>query len=167
MRSISALSILLITVALLVGASAAGVIPNLNSPRVYIYTAGQPDEEGFQQLSNMGIKTIINVLPERNCLPDEPGMVAANHMVYRSVPFNLNKFRKETIEQFAEILEDSEKPVLIHCSTGNHAGAMWFAYRVLQEEAPLQQALLEARAIGMKPQVEEPLVDWVMSERLK
>lgn len=167
MRSISVLSVLLLTVAFFFGAGAAGLVPNLNSPRASIYTAGQPDEEGFQQLSKMGIKTVINVLPERNCLPDEANLVSANDMVYRSVPFHLNRFRKETIEQFAEMLEDSEKPVLIHCSTGNHAGAIWFAYRMLHEDAPLQVALLEARAIGMKPQVEEPLVDWVMSERLK
>ena len=40
-------------------------LPNLQTPRIDIYTAGQPTEEGFQKLASMGVKSVINVLPER------------------------------------------------------------------------------------------------------
>ena len=35
------------------------------TPRIDIYTAGQPTEEGFQKLASMGVKSVINVLPEK------------------------------------------------------------------------------------------------------
>jgi uncharacterized protein (TIGR01244 family) len=139
-------------------------IPNLQHPQYQIYTAGQPTDEGFRQLATMGIKTVINVLPEKECIPGETQIVTANGMKYITVPFNLNGFNKETILRFAQILDQVEKPVLIHCSTGNHVGGMWFAYRVIAEKAPLWLALKEARQIGMKPQLEDSLFDWVVKQ---
>src|SRR5687767_12250173 len=95
----------------------AGEVPNLNNPQVDVFTSGQPDEVGFEHLAAAGIKTVINVLPERNCVPGETKVVTSNGMAYRTVPFQLSQFRRETIEQFAEVLKNAEKPVLIHCGT--------------------------------------------------
>ena len=81
----------------------------------------------------MGIKTVINVLPERQCVRNEREVVMANNMVYRSIPFELSGFRRQTIDHFSKILEKAEKPVLIHCATGNHVGGLWFAYRILNK----------------------------------
>ena len=137
-------------------------VPNLRSPQKEVFTSGQPNEQGFEELSRLGIKTVINVLPERNCEPGEAGIVTSNHMVYKTVPFHLSKFRKETIEQFAEVLKHAQKPVLIHCGTGNHAGGLWFAYRVLIRNVPLEVALGEGRMIGMRKELENILVPWVV-----
>ena len=142
-----------------------GEIPNLRNPQEQIYTSGQPDEQGFEHVAAAGIKTVINVLPERNCVPNEAEIVIANQMTYRTVPFHLSNFQKKTIEQFAEVLEKAQKPVLIHCGTGNHAGGLWFAYRVLIQKAPLEEALMEARIIGMRKELEEPLYEWVLQNR--
>jgi uncharacterized protein (TIGR01244 family) len=136
-------------------------IPNLQQPKVFVYTSGQPSEEGFRKLSEMGIKTVINVLPENQCVPNEFEIVTANNMVYRSVPFHLSGFKKETIEHFAQILKKAEKPVLIHCATGNHVGGLWFAYRLLEQDIPLEQAVSEGRKIGMRPELENDLFLWV------
>ncbi|HEY7162077.1 MAG TPA: sulfur transferase domain-containing protein [Acidobacteriota bacterium] len=139
-------------------------IPNLQQPQVFVYTSGQPSAEGFQKLSEMGIKTVINVLPENQCVPNEFEMVTANHMTYRSVPFHLSGFKKQTIEHFAEVLKKAEKPVLIHCATGNHVGGLWFAYRLLEQNIPLEQALSEARKIGMRPELENDLYLWIADQ---
>jgi uncharacterized protein (TIGR01244 family) len=137
-------------------------VPNLQRAGFYIYTSGQPTEEGFIQLAAMGIKTVINVLPERQCVRNEQEIVVASGMVYRSIPFELKGFRKETIKHFAEILKKAEKPVLIHCSTGNHVGGLWFAYRILIDKYPFDQALKEGRKIGMKPDLENELFFWLV-----
>lgn len=139
-------------------------IPNLQQPRVFMYTSGQPSEEGFRKLSAMGIKTVINVLPEKQCVPNEQEMVTANSMVYRSVPFHLSGFKKQTIDHFAAVLKKAEKPVLIHCATGNHVGGLWFAYRLLEEDIPVEQALSEARKIGMRPELENNLYLWIADQ---
>ncbi len=143
----------------------AGEIPNLQQPQDKIFTSGKPDQGGFDHIAASGIKTVINVLPERNCVPGEAEIVMSNNMDYRTVPFHLFEFRKETIEQFADVLKNAQKPVLIHCGTGNHAGGIWFAYRVLVEKAPLDEALKEGRMIGMRKELEERLFDWVLENR--
>jgi uncharacterized protein (TIGR01244 family) len=139
-------------------------IRNLQQIQVFVYTSGQPSEEGFRKLSQMGLKTVINVLPEKQCDPNEFKIVSANNMVYRSIPFHLSGFRRETIEQFAEILKKAEKPVLIHCGTGNHVGGLWFAYRLLEEDIPLTQAFIEGRKIGMTPELENDLFLWIADQ---
>jgi uncharacterized protein (TIGR01244 family) len=139
-------------------------IPNLQQPKVFVYTSGQPSEEGFRKLSAMGIKTVINVLPEKQCVPNEFEIVTANNMVYRSVPFHLSGFKRETIEHFAQVLNKAEKPVLIHCATGNHVGGLWFAYRLLEQDIPLEQATSEGRKIGMRPELENNLFLWIADQ---
>jgi uncharacterized protein (TIGR01244 family) len=159
--------IIILNILTILSAKPVNQVPNLQNPQYDIYTAGQPTEEGFQQVAAMGIKTVINVLPERYCLPGEAEMVVANNMTYRTQPFQTSEFRKETILQFADLLKNSKKPVLIHCSTGNHVGGLWFAYRVLKQRIPLSQALEEGRKIGMRPVLEGALLDWIVSQDLQ
>ena len=161
----NALVIAFIFVASLLLAIPANQVPNLQSPRQQIYTAGQPTDDGFELLATMGLQTVINVLPEKYCEPAEPATVTRNGMTYRSVPFRTTSFSKQTVEHFAHVLETAKKPVLIHCSTGNHAAGMWFAYRILIEDASLDEALMEARMIGLRPELEEMLVGPVLQAR--
>ena len=137
-------------------------VPNLQHPQYQIYTAGQPTPQGIEEIAAMGIKTVINVLPDNERIPQEAQVVTANNMGYAALPFQTHAFKMETIEQFADLLLTSEKPVLIHCSTGNHVGGLWFAYRVLAQKTPLWLALKEGREIGMKSDLEERLFDWVV-----
>ena len=139
-------------------------LPNLQQPKYRIYTAGQPTEQGFKELAAMGVKTVINVLPESECLATEEAMVTANHMAYHKVPFHTSGFKMATIHDFAALIKSVELPVLVHCSTGNHAGGLWFAYRVLIDKAPLPIALKEGRQVGMKPELEDPLFAWVVQQ---
>lgn len=140
-------------------------IPNLQKPKYQVYTAGQPTPEGFHQASAMGVKTIINVLPEKECMKGENQVVIEEGMNYTVLPFETTNFKMETVRQFSDILNRAEQPVLIHCSTGNHVGGLWFAYRVLIEKAPLGVALKEARKIGLKQELEDSLFNWVVNEK--
>lgn len=139
-------------------------IPNLTQPRVDVFTAGQPTETGFQELAGMGIKTVINVLPEAQCLRGEENMVRTNHMVYKSFPFETAKLTRDAIDEFGYMMMTVEQPVLIHCSTGNHVGGLWLAYRVVIDHAPVSLALQEARRIGIKPSMEQSVLRWLGEE---
>ena len=147
---------------------AAGIdepIPNLQQPKYMIFTAGQPTAVGFDQIAAMGVKTVINVLPEKECLEGEDIVVTSNGMEYQQLPFDPAGLSMEKLGKFAELLSRAEKPVLIHCSTGNHVGGLWFAYRVLLNNASLPQALKEARRIGMKPAMEDVVFQWITEQR--
>ena len=139
-------------------------IPNLYQPRYQVLTAGQPTLFGIKELSQMGVKTVINVLPERECIPGEDETVYAHQMEYHSLPFDPSGLNAETISQFAELLKNVDKPVLIHCSTGNHVGGLWFAYRVLVEKASLVQGMKEGRKIGMKPAMEDAVFEFIRNQ---
>lgn len=140
-------------------------LPNLQQPSYKIYTAGQPTETGFQQAADMGVKTVINVLPEKDCIANEEQTVTSKKMTYHALPFSTTDFKMSTVRDFAVLIKSVEKPVLVHCSTGNHVGGLWFAYRVLMEKAPLPIALIEGRQIGMKPELEDALFAWVITQQ--
>jgi protein tyrosine phosphatase (PTP) superfamily phosphohydrolase (DUF442 family) len=136
-------------------------LPNLHQVRNQIFTSGQPTSVGYKQLRSMGIETVVNVLPEQECDPAEPAMVQTNNMIYFNHPFDPENLQGETVYEFAKILKYVEKPVLIHCSTGNHVGGLWVAYKVLIEKTAISDAVIEARWIGMQPEMEEKVLRWL------
>ena len=144
-------------------ASSTDPLPNLQQPRYNLFTSGQPTPEGFRIIAQTGVMTVVNVLPTRECLVNEEGMVRANKMIYHHFPFETTGFKRETFEQFAQTLTKAKKPILIHCLTGNHVGGLWFGYRVLIDKASLAVALKEARMIGMKPELEDAMFNWLAS----
>ncbi len=148
-------------------ATSTDQIPNLQQPRYSVFTSGQPTPAGFRLIADTGVKTVINVLPERECQQNEESMVIANKMHYWHFPFETSGFTKETFKQFGWLVTSVEKPALVHCSTGNHVGGLWFGYRVLIDKAPLPVALQEARLIGIKPALENAMIDWLVKERLQ
>lgn len=139
----------------------ASDLPNLYEPRYLVLTSGQPTNLGYQLLEQMGVQTVINVLPERECDPGERSMVIANNMVYFSHPFDPINLNRDTVIEFGKMIKNVDKPVLVHCSTGNHVGGLWFAFRVLIEKAPVGVAISEGRRIGMKPEMENTVLQWL------
>ncbi len=164
MRNIFVTAIIFISSIFLFGAGDDS-IPNLYQPRYLVFTAGQPTLFGMRELSEMGVKTVVNVLPEKECIPGEAAMVNANQMEYYALPFDPSGLNVRTIYEFADLLSVVDKPILIHCSTGNHVGGLWFAYRVLVEEASLAQGLREGRKIGMKPAMEDAVFEFIITAR--
>ena len=140
-------------------------VPNLHQPRYMVFTSGQPSAFGWREVAELGVKTVINVLPERECIPGEASLVDANQMEYIALPFDPEKLTTATIVEFSNLLNGAERPLLIHCSTGNHVGGLWFAYRMLVENASLMEALREGRTIGMKPAMEHTVLEWIRDQR--
>jgi protein tyrosine phosphatase (PTP) superfamily phosphohydrolase (DUF442 family) len=136
-------------------------LPNLYQPRYLILTSGQPTNIGYRLLQQMGVETVINVLPEPECDPGERSEVISNNMFYFSHPFDPTNINRETVLQFGKLIKNVDKPVLVHCSTGNHVGGIWFAFRVLVEKAPVGSAIAEGRRIGMKPEMENAVLQWL------
>ncbi len=160
MKNIFATGIVFLCSIVFVGAGNDS-IPNLYQPRYLVFTAGQPTLFGMREVSEMGVKSVLNVLPEQECIAGEDAIVQANGMEYYRVPFDPSGIALQTIYEFAELLNTMEKPILIHCSTGNHVGGLWFAYRVLVEKASLAQAMKEGRKIGMKPAMEDAVFEFI------
>ncbi|MCI0618346.1 hypothetical protein L0244_35665, partial [bacterium] len=95
-----ALAILTFSAIALLATAMDDSLPNLLNPRIDIYTAGQPTEEGFQKLAAMGVKSVINVLPEKECMSGEANIVQNNKMEYHSFPFDPATIKLETVQKF-------------------------------------------------------------------
>lgn len=49
-----------------------------------------------------------------------------------------------------ELLSKAERPLMMHCSSGNRVGAIWLAWRMLDGKQTWDQAYAEAVQVGMK-----------------
>ena len=92
-------------------------LPNLYQPSESIYSGGQPDGEvGFQQLAELGIKTIISVDGAR---PDV-GMAQQYGLTYVHLPHGYDGIDPEHAIKLAKAVQSSDGPVYIHCHHGKH-----------------------------------------------
>lgn len=117
-----------------------------------IYLAGQPKEADFEAIKNDGIKTVINLRkPDEMTDFDEKKVVEDLGMTYVSFPWNgPEELTDEVFDKSRNLLKDAEKPVLLHCASSNRVGAVWLPYRVLDDGLTLEEALEEAKEVGLK-----------------
>ena len=92
-------------------------LPNLYQPCESIYSGGQPDGEvGFQQLAELGIKTIISVDGAR------PNVSLAQQygLTYVHLPHGYDGIDPEHAIKLTKAVQSSDGPVYIHCHHGKH-----------------------------------------------
>lgn len=128
-----------------------------------IFFASQPDASGFEAAKRGGIKTVINLRHADEIELDEAEVVGSLGLTYLHLPWNgPEELTDEVFDRTREMLESAEKPVLLHCASANRVGAVWLPYRVLDGGWDVEDALEEARAIGLKtPEYEEKALDYI------
>jgi uncharacterized protein (TIGR01244 family) len=138
---------------LLVGPALAETptIPNFHQVNEHLYRGGQPAPEHWQALAKMGVKTVIDLRREdEHSTAEEAKAVAAAGMTYVNVP--MKGVVAPTDKQIADILSllDSKDPVFIHCKRGaDRTGTVIACYRIAHDRWQRQQALKEAKSLGM------------------
>ncbi|MFT5316718.1 MAG: hypothetical protein ACI9UK_002564 [Candidatus Krumholzibacteriia bacterium] len=117
-----------------------------------VWFGGQPSESDFGLIKDAGIKTVINLRHDaENEGMDEAAVVAAAEMGYAHIPFsNPGQLTDEVFDAVRHELKTAPRPLLIHCASANRVGATWLSYRVLDEGVPYDDALLEAKEIGLR-----------------
>jgi uncharacterized protein (TIGR01244 family) len=117
-----------------------------------LYLAGQPQVEDLQVAKEQGIKTVLNLRKKEELTWDEEAAVKKLGLNYINLPIGgPADLKDEVFEQARKILGDKERqPVLLHCASANRVGAIWLAHRVLDDKVPYDQALEEARKVGLK-----------------
>ncbi len=136
-----------------------------------VFLASQPAEEDFRHAKEAGIKTIVNLRKagelkefDQDALMAELGF-EYHHHGYRA-PDELTDELFDTVRGYLN--DQSKIPMLIHCSSGNRVGALWAAHRVLDHKIDLEDAVKEAKTIGMKlPGYETRLREYVAAKQAK
>jgi uncharacterized protein (TIGR01244 family) len=131
-------------------------IKNYNRATSQIATSGVIGENGAETLAEKGFKTIIDLRTQREGANDEKLAVETAAMRYINIPVTGEGINEKQLATFTEAIENTEMPTLVHCASGNRAGAMWAAYRISKGVSP-EIALEEGRAAGMQLELEQKI----------
>jgi len=117
-----------------------------------IYVGGQPGKEDFAELKKLGIKAILNFRKADEISFDERAVVEGQGIAYVHLPFQkAEELSDALLDKAREVLRNPKhRPILVHCGSANRAAAVWLAYRVLDDKISWDQALQEARSMGLR-----------------
>lgn len=121
-----------------------------------IATSGALSQDSIQELSKHSFQTVIDLRNESEDTSIEKKAVKAAQMTYINIPVTNEGINESQLAAFKRALEQATPPILIHCATGNRAGAMWTVYRLSEGISP-DIAFKEGRTAGMNAGMEEKI----------
>src|SRR5262249_41242355 len=127
-------------------------LPNFHQVNERLFRGGQPKQGGLKKLSELGIKTIINLRGESEGTNEQEVEAKKLGMHYFNVPMsNLGRPTDEQVSRALAIIDDPENgPVFVHCRRGaDRTGAIIAAYRIKHDGWTADQAMEEANRYGM------------------
>lgn len=115
-----------------------------------VLAGGQPTPEELATLAEAGYRTVLNMrLPEEDGNTD-PAYVEELGMAYVDVPIEgAAGLSEERALQFAEALAGVERPVVVHCGSGNRVGALFALKAYYVDGKTADEALQIGRDAGM------------------
>lgn len=141
-------------------------------PNVHVFgdiaTAGQPAADDFGPIVAAGYRSVLNLRHAEELQGlDEAGLATSLGLEYVSVPWNgLEQLTDDVFDRCRAVLETAERPLFVHCGSANRVGAVWIPWRVLDEGASFEEALAEAKTIGLRtPGYEERAREYIESRR--
>ena len=138
-------------------------LPSRKDPLEGITTAAQPSAEQLAAAAQSGFKVVIDLrgVSEDRGMADEKATVETLGMSYIALPVEgAGGVTYANATALDKLLTGAEGPVLIHCASGNRAGAL-LALRNKLDGADNETALALGIASGLtslKPTVEQKLV---------
>jgi protein tyrosine phosphatase (PTP) superfamily phosphohydrolase (DUF442 family) len=105
-----------------------------------VYRSEQPNREGFVEIRDHGIKSVLNL---RGHHSDEDA-AAGLGLVLINVPMSAGGFTEADIVAALKAIESAPKPVVLHCQHGSdRAGVVSAMYRIVFQGWSKEDALAE------------------------
>ncbi|WP_411844918.1 tyrosine-protein phosphatase [Roseibacillus persicicus] len=124
--------------------SLAGV-PNLHQVSSELYRSAQPTAEGMAALEEKGVRTVINL----RAFSDDEEEVSGTTLKTERIPILTWSPDGEDDDRFLHLLENSPKPILVHCKHGSdRTGAMCAIYRIEKQGWSSSEAIAEMTSGG-------------------
>jgi len=116
-----------------------------------LYRGAQPDAPALKSLSQLGVKTIIDLRMANDVWRAEPTQAQANGILYTNIPFRgLGRPTDEQISQVLALIETLPGPVFIHCEHGcDRTGTVIACYRIRHDRWSNDTAFKEAARYGL------------------
>jgi uncharacterized protein (TIGR01244 family) len=122
-----------------------------------LFIAGQPTEQGLDDLAAAGVTTVVNLRTEfemndRSMVGfDESAYVADLGLRYVHIPSGGpdTPYAAQMVDRFAEAMEEAEGRVLLHCTVAWRASHLYTAYLYRYRGLTLNEAIRHGRAINL------------------
>ena len=139
------------------------LLPNARTPIEGVVSGGQPSYGQLQQAKGKGYKTVINMRTagEPTDFGDERKAVEDLGMAYIHIPVAGGAgVTVENAKALADALATAEKPLLLHCGSGNRIGALLAMKAFHIDGKSAEEAMqigLNGGLTGLAPLVKEKL----------
>jgi len=133
-----------------------------------VLLASQPSPADFERASERGVRTVIDLRHADELEDfDEREVVTGLGLTYVHFPWSgPDELTDEVFDRSRELLRTAERPILLHCASANRVGAVWIPWRVLDGGIALDEAVAEARTVGLRTPIYETLArDYVERHR--
>ncbi|HLU05538.1 MAG TPA: sulfur transferase domain-containing protein [Woeseiaceae bacterium] len=127
-------------------------IPAVSSPVQGIVTAGRLDADNVRSVHEAGIRHVIDLtLDEETPDFDEAAAVRDAGMRYSNLPVQgASGLTLKNVQAFDTLLRESERPVLVHCSSSNRVGAMAALRAAWMEGKTMEEAIAIGKEWGLR-----------------
>jgi tyrosine-protein phosphatase SIW14 len=121
-------------------------VPNFHKVSNDLYRGVQPTAEGFRQLKNFGVRTIINL----RSLHSDREKIANTGLAYENINMKPWHPEDEDVVRFLRIVTDANRaPVFVHCRYGaDRTGTMCAIYRIVVQGWNKDKAIKEMEEGG-------------------
>lgn len=138
-----------------------------------VYLAGQFSQNDIKLLKDKGIKTVITLRRDKEVDWNEKQKLADAGIKLIKVPFSgPDSLDDKVFDQVRKAFKDAAKqdkdaPLMLHCGSANRVGAVWAAHRALDQKVELEDAIEEAKKVGLRTAEYIPKVkDYVKRQQM-
>lgn len=127
----------------------ANLLPNQVEVSEGILTGGQPSLEQLESLREAGYHSVLNLRTEGEEGPAREEVEALG-MAYERLPIEGESGLDEAnARRFAELLEAMDRPLVVHCGSGNRVGALFALKAYYVDGLDVEAALEAGRRAGL------------------
>ena len=127
-------------------------LPNFHRVTEKLYRGAQPLTGGVKKLSELGVKSIINLRGEDDLTQREEQEAKSAGLRYYNISMpGLSAPSEEQVNRIMALIDDPEnQPVFVHCKRGSdRTGTIVAVFRISHDGWTADQATAEAKKLGM------------------
>lgn len=126
-------------------------LPNARRPAPHLLTGGQPTLANLEQAAADGYALVVNLRTPDEMSWDEASAAHKLAMDYLNIPVggpaDINRANAQALD--AALRAAGDRPVILHCASGNRAGALLALRAGLLDGASTDDALKLGKAAGL------------------
>jgi len=140
-------------------------IHNYNRALPWLATAGSLGKKDMNMLKLVGFKTIIDLRTTSEGTEEEKDIFNDLGLRYENIEV-ANEITAQQLKTFTDILDNADKPILVHCATANRVGGMLALYHI-QNGMDVDTAMELGRAANMTESYEQLIRDGLKNRKTK